>query len=132
MAIRTTPSAYAVQTFNQRKDDYEGSQGRVRTGVGGQFSSLSLEGQINLAAFIKKGNGWFDSNNAASTWVSKYGYWAQGGQGGLAIQFHDGAICWYPTLSDYSWYVSMQGAASKGRFIHEFIYKKVGYILVSN
>ena len=85
-----------------------------------------------LAARIRKGNGFIVRNIATSTWVTEYGYWAQGGQGGLAIAFHDGAICWYPSLSDYSWYYAMRNAASKGKFIHEYIYKKVGYILVSN
>lgn len=130
------PSAYALKTTSQRAMDYEAARSAGRllfrpAGGQGHQAFLSPEGALNLANFIRTGNGWFDSNTAASTWVSKYGFWAQGGQGGLAIQFHDGAICWYPTL-DYSYYGAMMGAASKGKFIHEYIYKKVGYILVSN
>lgn len=127
------PSAWAIKTTAQRAADWESSLGRnLFQPAGGQSYWLSDEGQLRFLEFVRTGNGWFDVANAASTWVSRYGYWAQGGRGGLAIEFHDGAICWYPLLADYAWFGAMQGASSKGKFIHAYIYKKVGYQLVSN
>lgn len=131
----TVPSDYAAKTAGQRAADYAKAQREGRTFFRGPIGDLSAvlseEGQERLLAFFESGQaGWFDVANTASTWVSRFGYWVQNMQGGLAIEFHDGATCWYPSLG-YRWYAAMQGAPSKGRFIHEYIYKKVGYQLVS-
>jgi hypothetical protein len=98
----------------------------------GDYGYLTREARKDLLWVLGSGRtGWFVVNAASSTWVSRYGYWTQNGQRGLAIQFHDGATCWYPSLRSYNWYGAMDGAASKGKFIHAYIYKKVGYQLIS-
>ncbi len=137
----TQPSAYAVKTLAQRAEDYRRASASNRglfKPAGGQGAGkdlydlsnwLSDAGIERFEEFLINGNGWFEVDGAASTWVSRFGYWVQNGQGGLAIQFHDGATCWYPSLA-FFWFGAMRQAASKGKFIHEYIYKKVGYQLV--
>ncbi len=130
------PSAYAVKTFAQRKGDYESALASGRDlfkPTGGQASFLTDDAALELEGKIRTGNGWvIGPDNAASTWIRQYGYWAQGGRQGLAIQFKSGAICFYAGCNSPSWAFAMQGAASKGRFVHQYLYKKQGYELVSN
>lgn len=129
------PSDFAIKTAPERAARYARAERRgqrfFRTPLGDLDALLSPDQQELLVEFFESGKtGWFEADQATSTWVRRYGYWIQNRHGALAIQFHDGATCWYPTLG-YEWYAAMANAPSSGKFIHEYIYKKVGYQLVS-
>ncbi len=129
-------SAWAVKTAGQRSADFAAA---VESGrdffapAGRSLSYMSVGAALDFDQKVAQGNGYIIGPDVkASTWVVQFGYWAQNGQGGLAIEFKSGAICWYRSLSDPSWYAALRGSPSAGKFIHAFIYKKVGYQLVSN
>jgi hypothetical protein len=137
----TRPSqAFAVQEEGRRAEfyKYQKTLGKDRFAN----ASLTLADVDRYTAFVNSGGtGWFEHvAGVSSTWVRDFGYWVQNNraissshldvQAGLAIGFKDGATCWYPSLSNISWFVAMRAAGSAGRFIHEFIYKKVGYQLI--
>lgn len=74
--------------------------------------------------------GWVDGPHpVVSSWCNQVGYFVLRGHRGIAIQFNDGATCFYGETSTVL-YDQLLAVSSKGRFVHQFL-AQVDYKLIS-